>query len=123
MSKQDEMMKKQEMMKKNGMMRNMPKPVDPFKDLDHKNIILDKTKVKKRNEATKDYSKEMKKTQGRSRAPGRSMYLGGKAKDTKGTALRIWNYLGKYKYGLIVVIIGVIMTSALAVNTRVGLSP
>ncbi len=120
MSKQDDMMKKkQETMKKkgmkpgSGMMGKMSKPVDPFKDLDHKNIILDKTKVKKRNEATKDYSKEMNKTQGRSRGPGKSMYLGGKASDGKATALRIWRYLGKYQSGLIVVIIGVILTSAL----------
>lgn len=114
MNKQDEMMKKkQEMMKKKGMMGNMSKPVDPFKDLDHKNIILDKEKIKKRNEATKDYSKEMNKTQNRGRGPGRSMYLGGKATDTKGTALRIWNYLGKYKFGLIIVILGVFATSVL----------
>ncbi|KFZ27343.1 MAG: putative ABC transporter ATP-binding protein [Candidatus Izimaplasma bacterium HR2] len=108
MNKQEKMkMKKQEMMK------NMKKPVDPFKEYDHKNNVLDKIKIKKRNEATKDYSKEMNKTQGRSRGPGRTMYLGGKASDTRGTALRIWRYLGKYQAGLIVVIIGVILTSAL----------
>ena len=89
------------------------KPVDPFKDLDHKNIILNKEDVKKRNEATKDYTKELSKTKGGHHGPGRGMYLGGKAKDTKGTTLRIWNYLGSYKVGLIVVIIGVILTSAL----------
>ena len=120
MNKQDEMMKKrQEMMKKKGMkpgqgmMMNMPKPHDPYKDLDHKNIILDKAKVKKRNEATKDYSKEMNKTKGRHRGPGKSIYLGDKASDGKTTALRIWKYLGRYQAGLIVVVIGVILTSSL----------
>ena len=107
------MSKQEKMMKKKGMMNNMPKPMDPFKDLDHKSVVLDKAKVKKRNEATKDYSKEMNKTSGRTRGPGRGMYLGGKAKNTKGTALRIWRYLGRYQSGLIVVIIGVILTSAL----------
>ena len=91
----------------------MPKVVDPYKDFNHKEAILNKEQVKKRNEATKDYTKEMNKTSGRHRGPGGGMYLGGKAKNTKGTALRIWNYLGKYKAGLIVVIIGVILTSAL----------
>ena len=94
-------------------MNKMSNRVDPYKDFDHKNNVLNKEEVKKRNEATKDYSKEMNKTQGGHRGPGRGMYLGGKAKDTKGTALRIWNYLGSYKIGLIVVIIGVILTSAL----------
>lgn len=96
-----------------NMMNNVPTLKDPFKDLDHRKNILNKEDIKKRNEATKDYSKEMNKTKGGHRGPGRSMYLGGKAKDTKGTALRIWNYLGRYKYGLIIVIIGVILTSAL----------
>jgi len=91
----------------------MPKVVDPYKDFNHKEAILNKEQVKKRNESTKDYTKEMNKTSGRHRGPGGGMYLGGKAKNTKGTALRIWNYLGKYKAGLIVVIIGVILTSAL----------
>lgn len=98
-----------------NMMNNVPTLKDPFKDLDHRKNILNKEDIKKRNEATKDYSKEMNKTKGGHRGPGRSMYLGGKAKDTKGTALRIWNYLGRYKYGLIIVIIGVILTSALGV--------
>ena len=94
--------------------REIPKRVDPYKDFNHKESILNKEQVKKRNEATKDYSKEMNKTNSGQRGPGRSMYLGGKAKNTKGTALRIWNYLGRYKAGLIVVIIGVIITSALS---------
>lgn len=101
------------MMKQKDMMSNMPKPVDPYKDLDHKNVILDKAKIKKRNEATKDYSKEMNKTQGGSRGHGRGMYLGKKAKDSRGTALRIWRYLGRYQWGLVVVIIGVVLTSGL----------
>lgn len=91
----------------------MPKVLDPFKDIDHSTIILNKDQIKQRNEATKDYTKELNKTKGGHRGPGRGMYLGGKAKDTKGTAKRIWDYLGKYKAGLIVVIIGVILTSAL----------
>lgn len=108
MNNQDKMKMKQKMM-----MNSKVKPVDPFKDFDHKNKVLDKAKIKKRNEATKDYSKEMNKTKGGMRGPGRGMYLGGKATDTKGTALRIWKYLGGYKTGLIIVIIGVILTSAL----------
>jgi len=116
MSKQDKLMnkKKKDMAQKKGMKPNTKTPVDPYKDFDHKNIVLDKIKIKKRNEATKDYSKEMNKTKGRSRGPGRSMYLGGKAGDTKGTTLRIWRYLGKYQAGLIVVVLGVVTTSGLS---------
>ncbi len=87
----------------------------PFSNIDHFKTILDRNQIKVRNEANKDYSKMLAKTTTRgARGPGRGMYLGGKAKDSKGTILRIWNYLGKYKAGLAIVAIATLLTSTLA---------
>lgn len=88
----------------------------PFSKTNHSEVILNKNQIKIRNEANKDYSKMLSKTSTRgTRGPGRGMYLGGKAKDSKGTILRIWNYLGKYKAGLTIVAIATLLTSLLAI--------
>ncbi len=110
MTKKNKM--QQEMMKQ----KKQSKKVDPFANTDHSEVILSKDQIKKRNEANKDYSKMLSKTTTRgTRGPGRGMYLGGKANDSKGTILRIWSYLGRYKTGLIVVFIAVTLTSFLAI--------
>ena len=101
---------------KNQKANNKSKKNDPFANINHSKVILNKDQIKKRNEATKDYSKMLSKTTRRgSRGPGRGMYLGGKAKDSKGTVLRIWRYLGKYKIGLITVFLATAITSILAI--------
>lgn len=81
---------------------------------DQNNIIMSKQDIIKRNEANKDYTKMMNKTSG-GHGPGRGVYLGSKATNKKGTILRIWNYLGYFKAGIITVAIGTFITSALAV--------
>lgn len=97
-----------------GMMQN--KKPDPFAHIDHKEVILNKNQVKKRNEANKDYSKMLSKTSTRGTGgPGRGMYLGGKAKNSKATVLRIWMYLGKYRSGLTIVAVATFITSGLAI--------
>ena len=89
---------------------------NPFKNIDHSKIILSKDDIKKRNEANRDYSKMLSKTSRRgSRGPGKGMYLGAKAKDSKATVLRIWDYLGKYRLGLIIVFFATALTSVLAI--------
>jgi len=107
------------MRKNNKMQQKMqgnPKKANKFANVDHSKILLDKDQVKKRNEANKDYSKMLSKTSGRGgRGPGRGMYLGGKAKNSKATILRIWTYLGKYRVGLVVVFIATVLTSFLAI--------
>ena len=96
-----------------------PKPQEkkkkPFSNVNHSKVILNKNDVKIRNEANKDYSKMLSKTSSRGRGPGRGMYVGAKPKNTKGTVLRIWNYLGKYKVGLTIVAIATFLTSSLAI--------
>ena len=86
----------------------------PYANVDHSKVILTKEQVKIRNEANKDHSKMLAKTTGGHRGPGGGMYLGGKSKNSKQTVLRIWNYLGIYKIGLLVSLIAVIATSLLA---------
>ena len=100
-------------MNRKGNMGHPKKPIiDPFKDTDHKTVILSKHDVKKRNEMTKDYSKDLNKVVGGGR---HRVYLGANANDRKGVIKRIWGYLGNYKYGLITVIIATGFTSGLAV--------
>lgn len=86
------------------------KKEDPFKNTDHKTIVLNKHDVKKRNEATKDYSKQLNKRVGGGR---HSVYLGKNATDRKGTIKRITNYLGKYSIGIGVIIVAMILQAAL----------
>jgi len=81
-------------------------------DVDHSKVILDKDLVKKRNEELKDYSKMFNNTR-TGRGPGRGVYVGQKPKDVKGTLLRIWRYLGRYRYGVVIVSVATILTSAL----------
>lgn len=83
-------------------------------NMDHSKIILDKQSVKKRNEKNKDYTKEFNKTRS-GHGPGRGMYLGKTAKDKKGTINRIWNYLGVYKIGLLIVFVATTLTTILAI--------
>ena len=95
---------------------NKMKKEKPFSNVNHAEVVLDKNQVKVRNEANKDYTKMLSKTSTRgTRGPGRGMYLGGKAKDSKATILRIWNYLGRYKAGLTIVAIATLLTSLLAI--------
>jgi len=84
-------------------------------NIDHKTVVLDKQAIKVRNEAQKDYTKMFDKA-GIQRGPGRGVYLGSKAKDKKGTTLRLWNYLGRYKLGIFIVFITTALTSALGVS-------
>lgn len=96
---------------------NESMPVLPKNTINHQEVILGKTEIKKRNEANKDYSKILEKsTRNRGgRGPGRGMYLGGKAKNSKGTILRILSYLSPYKLGLLVVVLALIISSGLGV--------
>ena len=103
-------------MNKNKQQKEQKTKEKPFSNIDHSKVILDKKQIKIRNEANKDYSKMLSKTTTRgARGPGRGMYLGGKAKDSKGTVLRVWNYLGRYKSGLVIVVIATLLTSLLAI--------
>ncbi len=107
------MTKKEMKMKK--MQQQMKKPKkDPFKNTNHSKVILNKKQVKVRNEANKDYSKMLSGTTNRGRGPGRGMYLGGKPKNASATVLRVWKYLGKYKVGIVIVVVAVFSTSLLA---------
>lgn len=92
------------------------KKANLFSEVDHKKVVLDKNQIKARNEANKDYSKELSKTSTRgTRGPHGGMYLGGKAKNSKATVLRIWDYLGRYKAGLTIVAFATLITSLLAI--------
>lgn len=91
------------------------KPIEiPYDNVDHSNVILDKVKVKKRNEATNDYSKQLNKTGG-GMGPGRGLYVGKTASNRKDIIKRLWRYLGNYKFGLIIVAIALIITSLLSI--------
>ena len=92
---------------------NKEPKVIPYNDVDHKTVILSKEQVIKRNEATKDYSKELSNARG---GMGRhSMYLGGKAKNQKDIVMRIWKYMSGYKAGFITVVVATVVTNVLAV--------
>jgi ATP-binding cassette subfamily B protein len=99
------------MAKKNQVKNNVVKE-KKYNDINHKEIVLGRKEVKERNEQNKDYSKVLNKRVGGGR---HGVYLGSNAKDTKGTVARIWQYLGSYRYGLIVVVIATMITSGLAV--------
>ena len=85
----------------------------PYNDVDHKKVILNKEQVNQRNEATNDYSKMMNKT--RAGMGRHQMYLGSKASNQGEIIKRIWQYMGRYKVGFIIVFIATILTSLLAV--------
>ncbi len=113
MNKKNKMMNKQMM---NKQMMSQKKKPDPFANTDHQAVILTKNQVKKRNEANKDYSKMLSKTSTRGgRGPGRGMYLGGKAKNSKATILRVLSYMVKYIPWLIVVFVSIGITSGLSI--------
>lgn len=92
--------------------KEMPNKPIPHNDVDHKTVILDKQKVKERNEATQDYTKQLNATGGR--GFGR-MYVGNNANDSKGVVKRVWGYLGRYKIGLVVVALALFITSLLSI--------
>ena len=85
----------------------------PFDNVDHKAVILSKNQVKERNEVTKDYSKILNKRMGR--GPGHGVYLGKNATNRGAVIKRIWNYLGIYRYGLIIIVIAILLTSLLSI--------
>lgn len=90
----------------------IPKVI-PYDSVDHKSVILSKDQVKQRNEATNDYSKILNTRVGR--GPGGGVYLGKKATNRGAVVKRIWNYLGNYGYGLIVIVIAILLTSLLSI--------
>lgn len=83
-------------------------------NINHRETLLTKEEVKKRNESNKDITKSMN-YQRMGRGPGGSVYLGQKASNKKATIQRVWNYLDKYRAGVVVVFIMTIITSGLAV--------
>lgn len=85
----------------------------PFDHVDHSKVVLDKIQVLQRNEATKDYSKELNKT--RAGMGRHQVYLGGKAKNQKQIIRRIWTYMSGYKKGFVAVAIATVITNLLAV--------
>jgi ATP-binding cassette subfamily B protein len=93
-------------------MNNNQQKKDPFQNINHKETVLSKNEVKKRNALTKDYSKDLNKMVhgGRHR-----VYLGSHATNRKETLRRLWAYLGSYKIGLITVFISLLIASILAV--------
>ena len=106
------MSRKIKKMPENMTVNKEPKVI-PYNDVDHKTVILSKEQVIKRNEATKDYSKELSNARG---GMGRhSMYLGGKAKNQKDIVMRIWKYMSGYKAGFITVVVATVVTNVLAV--------
>lgn len=107
------MSKKNKKMPPKENLENKTPKVIPYDDVDHKNVILTKEQVIVRNEATKDYTKELNKT--RAGMGRHSMYLGGKAKNQKQIVQRIWKYMSGYKTGFIGVAIATIITNVLAV--------
>ena len=87
------------------------KKEDPYKNTDHQTVILSKHDIKIRNEANKDYSKQLNKVAG-----GRhGVYLGSNASDRKGTIRRLWGYIGHYKTGIIIIVIAMVIQSFLSV--------
>ncbi len=106
-----EIMKKKQLIASNDPMSLQDK--DPYKDLNHKEVLLDKKAIKRRNELTKDYSKQMNKM---SQGGGRHrVYLGSNATDRKQTIKRLWDYLGRYKSGLITVFVSLLLASLASV--------
>ena len=85
----------------------------PYDNVDHKTVLLTKEQVKERNEATNDYSKLLDTRVGR--GPGGGVYLGKKATNRGAVVKRIWNYLGRYRYGLIIIVIAILITSLLSI--------
>jgi ATP-binding cassette subfamily B protein len=102
-------------MRKNNKQQEMPmmKPQkDPFAHIDHKKTLLNKHDVKIRNIATKDYSKDLNKRVGGGRY---GMYLGKTATNRKRTIRRLWGYLDKYRAGIVVIVIAMVLQSLLSV--------
>ena len=97
--------------KKNMPSNMMKKKEDPFKNINHQETVLKKHDVKIRNEANKDYTKQLNKVVG-----GRhGVYLGKNAGDRKGTIKRLWGYLGNYKPALIVIAVAIFIQAVLGV--------
>ena len=84
------------------------------KEINHKEVILSKEEVKKRNEANKDISKSLNR-QRMSHGPGGRVYLGQKATNRKQVLKRVWKYLDRYRAGVILVFIMTLITAGLAV--------
>ncbi len=97
---------------KKGLDMTPPKKVDPYKDVNHNETVLGKHDVKIRNEANKDYTKQLNKVIG---GPGHRVYLGSNAGDRKATISRLWKYLGNYKPALVVIVIAIIIQAVLGV--------
>ena len=89
-----------------------PKKEDPYKNINHQETVLRKHDVKIRNEANKDYSKQLNKVIG---GPGHRIYLGSNAGDRKGTIKRLWQYLGNYKPALVGIAIAIFIQAVLGV--------
>ncbi len=100
-------------MKKGSIPPRENRQMDFMPQLDHRTEIMNKKDVKKRNEASRDYSKQMNQRAGMGR---RGMYLGKNATNRKEVVQRLWGYLGRYKYGLITVVVATAITSMLAVT-------
>lgn len=79
-------------------------------NVDHRNVVLNKRAIKKRNQENKDYSKDLNKIVG---GGPRRMYIGKNAKDRKGTIIRLWSYLEGYHLGIIVILVANIISSLL----------
>jgi ATP-binding cassette subfamily B protein len=88
------------------------KPI-PFNDVDHQKVVLTKEQVIARNEATKDYSKDLNKT--RAGMGRHQVYLGQKAKNQRAIISRLWGYMKGYRTGFVLVFGSTIITNILAV--------
>ena len=98
--------------KKQPMDMKPQKKEDPYKNVDHQTVILNKHDIKIRNEANKDYSKHLNKVV---RGGRHSVYLGKNASDRKGTIRRLWGYVAQYKTGIILIVFAMVIQSLLSV--------
>lgn len=80
--------------------------------MSNKQILDKKTIIAKNEEKAFDQKAMGNKLQG----PGRhGVYVGSKAKNVKGTIRRIWDYIGKYRLALLLIIITIVLTSGLSI--------
>lgn len=98
-------------MKKQMMNSTLSRKQDPYRNTDHKTVILNKHDIKLRNEKNKDYTKQLNQVSG-----GRhGVYLGKNASDRNGTIRRLWGYIGHYKTAMIIIVFAMVLQSLLSV--------
>lgn len=73
--------------------------------------ILNKSDIKKRNQKTKDYSKQLASGRAHGGPRGGGVYLGKKATNQRAVIKRVLHYLGRHKWGLYTVAIAITLST------------